>query len=179
VLARGQCSSGWTLPARLWYLPLLGAAVGSTTAVHSADARHAVLIGVFGAVLLALTGTCYETQLLPNRILYPAIGAAVALCWAWPERSALESLAGGGVAFLAFSLLCLLSPGVGFGNAKLALLMGLIVGLARVLPAMLIAVTAGGIAATLLIVFRRQRQGVTMAYGPYLALGAFVGMVCS
>lgn len=177
LLLRGRCAGGCRLPARLWYLPMLGAAGAAAIAGLAVDTRQALLTGVFGVVLLAFVGTDLERHLLPNRLMYPALAAAAALCWAWPGRSAVNSIEGGllgaAVMFVLFSLL----PGFGFGDVKLAALLGLLVGVANVMPALMIGAIAGGAGALVMIAFRRAGVRSSIAYGPYLALGAFVVML--
>ena len=165
------------MPARLWYLPLIGAGAGATIALRAADARHGVLVALFATVLLALVGTDLERHLLPNRVIDPALAVALALCWAWPDRSAVSSLAGGLTALLVMAVAFLLAPGFGLGDVKLATLLGLLSGLSNALPALMVGMIAGGLGATLLLVAGRARMTSAMAYGPYLALGAFVGML--
>jgi leader peptidase (prepilin peptidase)/N-methyltransferase len=66
---------------------------------------------------------------------------------------------------------------LGFGDVKLASLLGLLCGISQALPALAIAALAGGVAATFMLVGRRAGRKSLIAYGPYLALGAFVGML--
>jgi leader peptidase (prepilin peptidase)/N-methyltransferase len=74
-------------------------------------------------------------------------------------------------------VLFLVLPGFGFGDVKLSGLLGLVSGLGNTLPALAIGAIAGGVGAALMMVFRRAGRRTTIAYGPYLALGAFIGML--
>lgn len=177
ALARGRCPSGCRLPARLWYLPLLGAAGGAVIAAWAVDARHAALVALFSTVLLAFIGTDFERHLLPNRLMYPTIGLAVALCWAWPDRSAADSLAGGALGLAVLFVLFMVLPDFGFGDVRLAALLGLTAGLSNTVFALMIGILAGGVASALMLVTRRAGMKTAIAYGPYLALGAFAGML--
>lgn len=174
---RGRCPSGCPLPVRLWYLPLVGAAAGAGIALRAADPRHAALASLFSMVLLAFVGTDFERHLLPNRLMYPAIGVAVLFSWAWPGRSALGSLEGGMVALGLMLLVFMVVPGFGFGDVKLAALLGLVAGIANTPSALFVGVSAGGVASLVLLVARRIGPRQAIAYGPYLALGAFAGML--
>lgn len=177
LLLRGRCPSGWPLPARLWYLPLLGATAAAVIAQRAVDGRHAALTAVFAVVLLALTGTDLERRLLPNRLLYPALALACFLCWAWPGRSWLGTLAGGMLGLGVMGAVFMLLPGFGWGDVKLALLLGLVSGVAHTPMALFVAMASGGLVAALLLLSRRAGPRTVMPYGPYLALGAFVGML--
>lgn len=184
ALARGRGEGGVRLPARLWYLPLLGAPAGAAIAVRAHDPRHAALLAMFSTVLLAFVGSDFERHLLPNRLMYPTLALALALSWTWPDRSFAESLAGGLAGFAIMFALFFFLPGFGFGDVKLAALIGLLVGLSNTLPALLIGAIAGGVGAGLMLLAQRLRLGgagagarTAIAYGPYLVLGAFAVMV--
>jgi leader peptidase (prepilin peptidase)/N-methyltransferase len=177
LLAQGRCPSGGRLPARLCYLPLLGAGAGLTIARRAADGRHAALIAVVTLVLLAFVATDLERRVLPNRLMVPALVLAVVLSWAWPDRSAPDSVAGGVVGLAVMGTMYVIFPGFGLGDVKLATLLGLVSGASDAVPALLVAMLAGGIGGGALLVLQRAGPHSTMAYGPYLAIGAFVGMV--
>lgn len=177
ALLRGRCPCGGALLARLWYLPLLGGAAGALIALRAVDARHAALAAGFSLVLLAFVGTDFERHLLPNRLMYPALALALALSWAWPGRSMADSLLGGLLGLAVLLVLFLLLPGFGFGDVKLAALLGLLAGLDNTPFALMVGVIAGGGAALALLLTRRAGRRTAIAYGPYLILGGFLAML--
>jgi leader peptidase (prepilin peptidase) / N-methyltransferase len=128
-------------------------------------------------VLLALLAADLERRVLPNRLMVPALMLAVVLSWVWPDRSALDSMAGGVVGLVIMGTLYVIFPGFGLGDVKLATLLGLVSGASDAVPALLVAMLAGGIGGGTLLVLHRAGSQSAMAYGPYLALGAFGGMV--
>jgi leader peptidase (prepilin peptidase)/N-methyltransferase len=166
-----RCSNGRHLLARRWYLPLLGMVMAAATVRLAAGPRHAALVTVFSVLLLALTAADLEWQLLPNTLMFPALVLAVAASGLWPGRPALDSLLGGLVGLAVMLALFVALPGFGFGDVKLAVLLGLVSGAAHVVSALLIGVLAGGLGALMLLIVRRAGRRSTMAYGPYLALG--------
>jgi prepilin signal peptidase PulO-like enzyme (type II secretory pathway) len=177
VMLRGRCPGcGAALPARLLYLAPLGAVVYSVAFALTSGAQL-LLVCLFAAPLLALTAADFERRLLPNRIMYPTLLLGLALAWAWPGRGALDTLAGGLLGIGVMLLLFLLLPGFGFGDVKLAGLLGLVAGLSAVLPALFLAALASAVAGVLLLVTRRVRLRGSIAYGPYLALAAFLVML--
>jgi leader peptidase (prepilin peptidase) / N-methyltransferase len=74
-------------------------------------------------------------------------------------------------------VLFMVMPGFGFGDVKLAGLLGLVAGLSNTFPALAIGVLAGGLGSLFMLLFRRAGRKTAIAYGPYLALGAFAGML--
>lgn len=177
VVARGRCSDGCALPSRLWYLPLVGAIAAVMIVLRIDEPRHAAMVALFSVVLLAFIGTDFESHLLPNRLMYPALALAVALSWAWPGHSANEMMTGGVLGFGLMFVLFIVLPGLGLGDVKLTALLGLLVGVSNLLPALAAGMIAGGIGSALMLATRRVGHRSSVAYGPYLALGAFLGML--
>ncbi|HMO94674.1 MAG TPA: hypothetical protein PKD27_01050, partial [Tepidiformaceae bacterium] len=62
------------------------------------DIGPALLTAAFGLVLVAISSTDFERRIIPNKLTYPAILAAAALAWAWPDRSWVDVAAGAGTA---------------------------------------------------------------------------------
>ncbi len=150
------------------------------------DFGPALLTFGFGIVLVALSSTDFERRIIPNRLTYPAIVAAAACAWVWPDRSwtdiAWGGLAGLGVAvgmvllgLLAGMLLKAKDTPFGMGDAKLILLIGLLTGWPAMLTAVFIGVMLAGGAAVYFL-FKKGKRAV-FSYGPYLAGGAVVVML--
>jgi prepilin signal peptidase PulO-like enzyme (type II secretory pathway) len=132
-------------------------------------------------VFLTLTITDLERRVLPNRIVYPAILLAVALSWAWPGSSALEVLAGGlagiglAAALLAFSLP--FGPeAFGMGDVKMIVLMGFVLGLPAIAVGLAIGLASAAVVAALLLITGRASRRDFIPHGPFLALGAVIGL---
>jgi leader peptidase (prepilin peptidase)/N-methyltransferase len=80
-------------------------------------------------------------------------------------------LAAGGL----LGLIALVTRGaMGAGDVKFAAALGAGLGYPLILPALFYGIVAAGVAALLLLVTRRARRRDFMAYGPYLALGAWI-----
>lgn len=143
----------------------------------------AALTAAFALVFIVLSSTDLERRIIPNRLSYPAIGAAVVFCWAWPDRTSADILAGGafGLAVAAAmvalgvvvgGLLRVRDIAFGMGDAKLIVLIGLTTGWPGVMSALFYGVLLAGGAAFVLL-FRRGWRSV-FSYGPYLAAGGVI-----
>lgn len=163
---------------RLLCAAALGAAVAVPAlviAAHRADsAAHFCLVAGFALLLIALAACDFATLLLPNVLMYPGLVAALALCWAWPDRGALASLAGGLVGGGAMLLAYLLLPGFGAGDVKLCALIGLVVGLRGVGVALTLGVLLTGAVALAGLATRRLSLRSALPFGPGLAAGALL-----
>src|SRR5437879_2802474 len=81
-----KCSTcGGLLPFRFLVLPLGGTVLFAISAIAFDGVGAGLLGGCFATVFLTLAMTDIDRRLLPNRIVYPAIAIAVAVCWAWPD----------------------------------------------------------------------------------------------
>ncbi len=136
------------------------------------DAAVAVL---FCAALVAVSATDVERRIIPNRIVVPA--AAVVLAANTALHPSVEWIAGGLGASLFLFLAALAYPGgMGMGDVKLALLLG--VALGRTVP---VAMLTGMLAALVPSVVLLARHGsaarkMGIPFGPFLALGGLVAL---
>jgi leader peptidase (prepilin peptidase) / N-methyltransferase len=136
------------------------------------------LLGAFFlAVLAVVTRTDLERRLIPNRVVLPATAVVLAGQAAIaPDRVPEFVLAGLGAAcFLALPLL--VSPqGVGMGDVKLALLLGVMLG--RYVSVSLVVAFLAAFVAAVIILLRRGAgaRRESFAFGPFLAVGGAVAL---
>lgn len=145
-----------------------------------------VLLGGFTPVLVALSAIDLDTRRLPDRWVGPGVAVAVAglgvvaaLGGSWTPV-----LAGvlGGAALGGFYLANVVvgelvgaGGGMGLGDAKFAVLLGLLLGplsWAHVVVATVLAFATAGMQALYLVLVRRATRRSSLAFGPHLALGA-------
>ena len=170
-----------------WRAVLLPAGAGGLFALFYLafdDFGAALLGGFFATVFLTLTLTDLERRLLPNRIVYPSILLAIAFCWAWPDTTWIQVLAGGavaiGIAVLIYLFSLLFGPeAFGMGDVKMIVLIGFVVGFPAVIVAVLLGTVAAGIVAAVLVVTRIRGLRDYVAHGPFLALGAVLALFAS
>jgi len=99
--------------------------------------------------------------------------------WGWLLRAVLAAL----VLFVVYLVLALVSPGgggLGFGDVKLAGVLGLLLGWlswGTVIVSVLGAFVISGLVALILLVTRRVSRSTSIAFGPYMILGAWVALM--
>ncbi len=78
-----------------------------------------------------------------------------------------------------FFLIFLISKGraMGFGDVKLAVLMGLLLGFPNILTALFLAFFFGAIIGTILIVFEKKNLKSELPFGPFLIAGTFMSLL--
>jgi prepilin signal peptidase PulO-like enzyme (type II secretory pathway) len=182
ILIQRNCRScGAPLGWRSLLLTVGGALVFGAARLEFDSAGQAMVGGALASVFLALTVTDLQLRLLPDRIVLPTMGLALATSWVLPDMSLLESAAGGG-AGIAFAVLLLLlslpfgSEALGMGDAKMVVLMGFLLGPLGLAIGVFLATAAAGLVAAVLLLLRLRRFGDYIPHGPFLAMGALVAL---
>jgi leader peptidase (prepilin peptidase)/N-methyltransferase len=179
LLLRGKCRGcGERISARYPLIELMTAVAFAAVALARGLDSGLLLELPFTAMLIAVAAIDLEHRIIPNRILLPmavwglAAGAAI-------DPDAVPEMLIAGIAAFAFLLLAALAypAGMGMGDVKLAGVMGIYLG-ASVGPALFVALVAGSVAGIALIA-RDGREGRKkgIPFGPFLALGALVGLL--
>jgi leader peptidase (prepilin peptidase) / N-methyltransferase len=135
--------------------------------------------GAVPGILFACAVIDARLRIVPNRIVYPSLAlfaAAVAVLAVTGQR---VSLSTAGLALLAYGgtlfVMALVMPaGMGMGDAKLAALIGLVLGALGwryVGVAVGLGILAGGVGAVVALARGASRKDA-IPFGPYLAAGA-------
>lgn len=139
----------------------------------------------FAAISVTLTAIDLDTHKLPNVIVLPAYAVvAVLLVVAsavYGDFSQLPRAAvGGGVLFVAYLAMALLYPGgMGFGDVKLAGVIGLLLGFlgwGTLVVGAFSAFLLGGLFGIALLVFRKAGRKTGIPFGPWMLAGAWIGI---
>lgn len=148
------------------------------------DVWSAGLAGTFMALLVCLAAIDLGHRRIPNAITYPAVviaGAVVVV--ARVAGSGLDPTAGaiGAIAFGgSLALVAIVSRGgMGFGDVKLAALIGLVVGaidLGSVAVAAGVAILLGGVTALVALLRGGDRRSA-LPFGPMLAAGGIAAVL--
>jgi leader peptidase (prepilin peptidase)/N-methyltransferase len=170
---------GWT---RLFASPLflagVCAALFASAALRLEGAPDLAPGLLLCAVLVGVTAVDLRYRIIPNRVVLPAaaVGYGISVALA-PERW-LELMIGALAAGLLLLVAAMASPsGLGMGDVKLALMLGAFLG-----KGVAVAIMGGLLAAALpsiaiLLLHGRSGRRMTLALGPYLALGGVVALL--
>ena len=144
----------------------------------------AYLALAFVCVTLAVIDA--RTRLLPNRITYPALPVVAALLTVASAAehdlgAMVRALEAGGLAGAAFLVLVLISPGgLGLGDVKFAVVLGLSLGWlgwSAVAAGFVGAFLLGGVAAVVAVVVLRLGRKAQLPFGPWLAAGTLLAVL--
>ena len=183
LVLRGKCRTCSTAISARYPLVELGTGI--------AFALLAVRFGVDAALpaflfltagLIALSAIDLDTYLLPKAVVWPTliltslsllVAAAVTPDW----RGAAEAVAGGLIAFAVLFVIHFISPrGMGFGDVRLAGLLGVALGwieLPVVAVGLFLAFLLASVLGVALIALGVRGRKDKVPFGPFLALGAY------
>ncbi len=151
----------------------IGLAVACVLAL---DPLAAALVGALGcAVLVAVTVTDLERRIIPNRIIVPALVAALIVqTIREPSVEWLVAALGAGAFFLVFALIY--PAGLGMGDVKLAAFLGAWLGRDVVVALFAGSVLAAIPAVGVLLVRGSAGRKVGLPFAPFLAAGGVVAL---
>jgi leader peptidase (prepilin peptidase)/N-methyltransferase len=134
---------------------------------------QAALVCLYAVFLLAVLVIDLEHRVVLNVMLAPAAVAALVVSILPGGPTPEQALVGGAVGFAAFFVIGLIGRGaLGYGDVKLAGVIGLMAGYPSVIAALFAGILLGGLAALALIIARKATRKTAIAYAPYLVLGA-------
>ncbi|MDD8013491.1 MAG: prepilin peptidase [Acidobacteriota bacterium] len=143
---------------------------------------HAGATAVFLSLLIALTFIDLKHMILPDELTLG--GSAVFFIYSFfhPEVGPLEAVLSGGGAALFFAALFYAylklrkAEGLGFGDVKMALLLGLFLGARRLTAAIFLASVSGLLVGLYFIAFKKKDLKLALPFGPFLALGGYIAL---
>ena len=191
VFLRGKCSA---CRAKIsWQYPLVETTTGLSFLLISnlksqISNLDIVYFWVVFSVLIIIAVYDYRHQIIPNLLVW--IFNGLAFLWLfnfqnlfenWPlkiENFDFNGLLSGFILFAFFALLWGVSKGkwMGFGDAKLALGIGWLLGITKGITAITLAFWIGAIVGVLLVYLNKSKYGLksSIAFGPFMILGTAV-----
>jgi leader peptidase (prepilin peptidase) / N-methyltransferase len=175
--AGGRAATASWPQRRVFLYAGMVAAFAATAWFAGPDPVRIAIGWLYAAFLLTVLVIDFEQRRVLNIMLAPAAVVVLAISLL-PQTPTLESaLMGGATGLGLFVLVYFLSRGhLGMGDVKLAGLIGLMLGYPAVMSALVIGIILGAAAALFLLAARKATRSSTMAYAPYLALGALAAM---
>jgi len=190
LLLRGRCRAcAEPISARYPLVELSTAALFAATSAWAASTGRLVLLPALlylVALGVALALIDVDVRRLPDALVLPSYPVAAVLLGAaalleQDGGAALRAVVGGAALWLFYFALCVARPGgMGFGDVKLAGVLGAYLGYAG-WSALLVGTGAafvlGGAVGLALVAFRRTGRRGTIPFGPFMLAGAALGVV--
>jgi leader peptidase (prepilin peptidase)/N-methyltransferase len=183
---RGHCRyCQAAIPRRLFWVELATGLIFAFLYWHYRLSPELGVMIFYACLFIIIFVIDLEHGLILNKVVYPSMVVALLLSlyplpWLSEPmgmRIAYSAL-GGGIGFGIFLLIAIVSRGgMGWGDVKLAALIGLATGFPLVFVAIIMAAILGGIVAVALVIAKRRKRRQTIPFGPFLALAAMVTLL--
>jgi leader peptidase (prepilin peptidase)/N-methyltransferase len=145
---------------------------------------------IYACILVIIFVVDLEHQLVLNRVTYPSMIIALGFSLLLPGISEVSPLvdgiigrlvsaaAGGaiGMVFMAIPLI-IYRRGMGIGDIKLGLLIGLMTGFPLVFVALLMSVIVGGVVSIILLTLKIKSRKDAIPFGPFMAAAALITLL--
>ena len=139
---------------------------------------HFTITAFYGCIFIIILVIDLEHHIIPNKIVYPAAGAALIIDTFLPGPGIVNGLIGGAIGFVFLLIPALVSPkGMGWGDVKMAGLIGLVTGFPLVLVALIVAIVPAGIFAIILLLLKMKNRKEAIPFGPFLSLATMVALL--
>jgi leader peptidase (prepilin peptidase)/N-methyltransferase len=176
LLLRGRCRAcgepiGWRYPA----VEVATAVLIAACVLDFGVSVRALAACVFCAALVAISATDLEKRIVPNRVVLPASAVVLVLDLIW-HPTAVWPIAGLGAALFFFLAALAYPRGMGMGDVKLALLIGVAVGKPTPIALFLALVLALVPSAVLVARHGGAARKMKIPFAPFLALGGLIGL---
>ena len=131
------------------------------------------------SVLIIIFVYDLKHYIIPDKVLFPAIAITFLYQIFTKFDLIVNFLIAAVIASGFFLTIFLISKGrwMGFGDVKLAVLMGFLLGVPNVMAALFLAFFFGAIISLILLVFHKKKLKSEIPFGPFLILGTFLAML--
>jgi len=190
---RGRCRyCRASIPGKLFFVELASGAIYAFLFWKYVLSPESPELGALGAMIFyaALFTIIFmvdlEKGVILNKVVYPAMVIAVILgvlgiqpeLPQWPVGGIANVAMGGGVGFLFFFVVAMASRGgMGWGDVKLAGLIGLATGFPMVLVAIVLGAGLGAIVGVVLMAIRKKGMKSLIPFGPFLSVATMVTLI--
>ena len=183
---RGRCRyCRASIPQKLMWVELATAVIFALLYWHYQLSPELGVMAFYACLFIVIFVIDLEHSLILNKVVYPTMVVALLLSlypWPWFSESIGMRVAyaaiGGASGFVIFLLIALISRGgMGWGDVKLAALIGLATGFPLVFVAIIMAAILGGIVAVALMIAKKRNRRQTIPFGPFLAVAAMITLL--
>lgn len=171
------------VPRRLFWVELATGGAFALLYWHCGLTPQLGVMAFYACLFIIIFVVDLEHGLILNKVVYP--GILVALLFAlflpqpwltqWMVHGVANFALGAGIGFGIFLLLAIVSRGgMGWGDVKLATLIGLATGFPLVFVALITGSILGGLVAIGLLIGKKKGRKEMIAFGPFLSLTAMI-----
>ena len=177
-----------SIPRRPFWVEVSTGFLFAFTYWHYGLSIDFAVIAFYGCLFIVLGVIDLEHELILDKIVYPAAVVALIISVFRPPPGIIDvslpwlgivnSVIGGAIGFTLLLIPALIYPkGMGWGDVKMAGLMGLIIGLRLILVALFMGVILGGLVAGALLLLKIKKRKEAIPFGPFLSLATIATLL--
>ncbi len=190
---RGKCRyCGASIPRKLFLVELASGVICAFLCWKYVLSPESPELGALGAMIFyaALFTIIFmvdlEENVILNKVVYPGLVIAFVLSALqiqpqlpqWPVEGIANVALGGGVGFLFFFVVAIASRGgMGWGDVKLAGLIGFATGFPMVLVTIVLGAGLGALVGVVLMAIRKKGMKSRIPFGPFLSVATMVTLI--
>lgn len=176
VFLRGRCR--FCHSPISWQYPLVELTTGLATVFILYCVSSYLLVVIYYLLityaLITLFVSDFRYQTIPDEIVYPAILISLLYTVRYTPSAILAAL--GASLFFLILVLVTRGRGMGVGDAKLAGLMGLVLGFPEIVVALMLAFLTGAICGVILVLVGKKRFREHIPFGPFLTTATWISL---
>ncbi len=184
---RGRCRyCQASIPRRILWVEIgTGALFGLTYWRYELSSELAIAL-LYICLFIVILVIDLEHRLVLNKLVFPAIAVALLISAFFSIFSVQSEIVpkigdaaiGGGIGLGLFLLVAIVSRGgMGWGDVKLAALIGLVTGFRLVFVALLMGIILGGVVAVLLLALKIKGRKEAIPFAPFLSLATIATLL--
>jgi len=184
---RGRCRyCQASIPRRILWVEIGTGALFGYLYWHYGLSIELAVTAFYCCLFIVLMVIDWERGLILNKIVYPAMAVALLISVFFsiflPQIEIVPFIGwaaiGGGIGLILFLLILLISRGgMGWGDVKLAALIGTATGFPLVFVALLMGIILGGLVAVLLLALKIKKRKEAIPFAPFLSLATIVTLL--
>ena len=183
---RGHCRyCQASIPRKLFWVELATGVIFALLYWHYGLSAELGVMAFYACLFIIIFIIDLEHGLILNKVVYPGMVVAFLLAllprpWLtqWIVTGVANAALGGAIGFAILFLIAIVSRGgMGWGDVKLAALIGLATGFPLVFFSLIMGAILGGIVAVALVIAKKRNRRETIPFGPFLAVAAMITLL--
>jgi len=178
------------IPSRPFWVEVGSAFLFAFTYWHYGLSVDFAVVAFYGCLFIVLGVIDLEHELILNKIVYPVAVVALVISifrpppgiidisLPWPLLGMVNGVIGGAIGFVFLLIPLLIYPkGMGWGDVKMAGLIGLVTGSRLVLVALLMGTILGALVGVILVLLKIKKRKEAIPFGPFLSLATMATLI--
>ncbi|MCF0149579.1 MAG: prepilin peptidase [Clostridium sp.] len=178
IFLRGKCRScGEKISIKYPLVEILNGVIYLLMYLRFGLTLNFVAYSIFASLLIVISYIDLESKDVysSTTIFGLVLGVIYILIGLYTKDTTLiNNLLGGVIGYLIIYLIVVITNGMGQGDADIAGICGLFIGIQGVLVALFLAIVLGGIVASIILLLKLKDKKSEIAFGPYIAIGTII-----